>query len=220
MTVDEDAKKEGVLKEEEDLLERTLKGDQRAFAKLYARWTLPVQIAVARTLTKDARFSTRTDLLDAMQYVWLKLTENHYRQLRIYNPQHPRANLRGFLHHVATLRTKDWLRKQRATHPPHTVTLEEVQDGLESPRDLARDAEARHLFGSILKGLSTNLSPKNFQRFHQLFIEGRTTPEISGRTGETHDSINSTRREIRREAKRLRAKDLSYFDPSSSEPGP
>jgi RNA polymerase sigma-70 factor (ECF subfamily) len=98
---------------DEELVERSLCGEEDAFRRLYERYRRPVYVAVCRIILdpEEAR--------DATQEIFITV----YRSLALYNPR--RARFFPWIHRVATNRAIDyWRIRRRRAEVPLTVASE------------------------------------------------------------------------------------------------
>ena len=177
--------------EEVDHLFRFLAGDTAAFDFLYVRWTPIIHASVARCLA--GRVSRRVDVMDATQFVWLRICEGNYRILRRFDENFGSGSLHGYLAKVGRTKAVDWLRRQPRDGPG--AVDERSGDSLIVNEE--RTLLARRTLHDLNAYLREKLSTKGYSRFLSM-MAGRSASEEAERTGDSKAGIDTTRRDIRR----------------------
>lgn len=183
---------------DEQLVQRSLEGEEEAFRGLYERYRRPVYGAVRRILAdpEEAR--------DATQETFLAV----YRSLALWSPE--KAAFGSWVRKVATHRAIDhWRRRRRRNDLPYTETSGASGEGARSctaaMRPADRTLECRERALQLQRFLER--LPQRQGRFVVLrYCEGlklREIAELEGcRLGTVKSALCRATREIRRELKR------------------
>ena len=98
---------------DEELVERSLRGESDAFRHLYERYRRPVYVAVCRIIVD------REEARDATQEIFIAV----YRSLSLYDPR--RARFFAWIYRVAANRAIDyWRLRRRRAEVPLSETME------------------------------------------------------------------------------------------------
>lgn len=187
--------KSGNAVPDEELVERSLRGEEDAFRHLYERYRQPVYAAVYRILLdpEEAR--------DATQEIFIAV----YRSLAIWSPR--RARFLPWIYRVATNRAIDrWRIRWRRAEVPLTEISEMHSKGTlfyrRAKRPVERTLEHRERtaeVGRFLEGL-----PQPQRRFVVLrYYDGLKLREIAEKEGYKLGTVKST---LHRATKTLRRK--------------
>ncbi len=189
-------------REERDWLRRFLAGESKLFDRLYRRWTPLIQGTVARRLYAGGG-RQRGELLEVMQYVWLKICERNYRALRLFRPEERGLHLHAYIRRIAASKCLDWLRSHK--HNQKIVLEPQLLDGVPQHNSgVEAQVIAKQEVHKLSGWLRDKLSNRGYQRFVSLVVLGRSAKEEAQRSGDSEVAINSAKRDIRRAAKKHR----------------
>ncbi len=183
---------------DEELIERSLRGEADAFGRLYERYRRPIYFAVCRIIVdpEEAR--------DATQEIFIAV----YRSLALYDSR--RAGFFSWIHRVATNRAIDyWRLRRRRSEVPFSETSETAlkramicrRSGWTIERMFEQKQRAAEV-GRFLKEL-----PQPQRRFFVLrYYEGLKLREIAEKEGyklgTVKSSLHKATRAMRRKLKK------------------
>jgi len=141
-------------------LSRLIDGDDRAWRTFVLRWSNLIFSVVLRTLGSQQN-SSREEVEDVCQDVFLRLTRDGFRLLRRFDPE--RASFATWLHLVARSTAVDHLRRRRDSAVP--------LEAIEEPGITDSEPDMEHL--SLPAGI---LSPRQ-QLVLKLLLEKDLSPQ-------------------------------------------
>jgi RNA polymerase sigma-70 factor (ECF subfamily) len=182
---------------DEELVERSLRGEEDAFRRLYERYRRPVYAAVCRIILdpEEAR--------DATQEIFITI----YRSLALWSPQ--RARFFPWIYRVATNRAIDHWRIRRRRAELQLTEISEMQSTGASlyggaARPMERTLEHKERAAEVRRFLEDLPQPQ--RRFFVLrYCDGLKLREIAEKEGyklgtvksSLHRAINAMRRKLR-----------------------
>jgi RNA polymerase sigma-70 factor (ECF subfamily) len=183
---------------DEELVERSLCGEEDAFRHLYERYRRPIYVAVCRIIVdpEEAR--------DATQEIFITV----YRSLALYNPR--RARFFPWIYRVATNRAIDyWRIRRRRAEVPLTVAsempLKKVSVGRMGMPTMERILELKERAAEVRRFLEELPQPQ--RRFFILrYYDGLKLREIAEKEGyrlgtvksSLHKATQTMRRKLRK----------------------
>jgi RNA polymerase sigma-70 factor (ECF subfamily) len=190
---------------DEELVERSLKGEEDAFRNLYERYRHPVYSAVYRIVLDHE------EAQDATQEAFFAV----YRSLSVWNPQ--RAGFLPWAYRVATNRAIDyWRVKQRRAEVPFDETSDTESNGLshqqKTVETMEHSMEKKDRIAELRQFMET--LPQPHRRFMVLrYCDGLKLKEIAEKEGckigtvksVIHRATHTLRLKLRRLYKQLNA---------------
>jgi len=187
---------------DEELVERSLRGEEDAFQRLYERYRQSVYAAVYRIVLDPE------EAQDATQEIFIAI----YRSLAIWSPQ--RGRFLPWVFRVATNRAIDrWRIRRRRAEVPLIETLETQSNGVslyrETMEPIERTVERREKIAEVLRFVDE--LPQSQRRFFVLrYCYGLKLREIADKEGcklgtvksALHRATNTMRLKLRRLYKR------------------
>jgi RNA polymerase sigma-70 factor (ECF subfamily) len=192
---------------------RALGGDADAVHELTELLTPVIHSRVARVLLRQLGRQTheqiRQEVEDITQDVFLALFEHDGRILRSWDPERG-ASLTTFVGLVAERRTISRLRR-RTTNPwvEEATSDEELEQHLESEKDLESTVATRQLMERLASELEQELSPKGSLLFSLLLVEQRPVAEVCELMEMRPDAVYAWRSRLARRVRALAEKILS-----------
>ncbi len=169
---------------DEELVERSLRGEADAFRRLYEKYRRPIYVAVCRIILdpEEAR--------DATQEIFITV----YRSLALYNPH--RARFFPWIYRVATNRAIDyWRIRRRRAEVPLSETLEgpprRAFIGRGAARTIERILEEKERAAEV-RGFLNELPQPQRQFFVLRYYEGLKLREIAEQSGYKLGTVKSS----------------------------
>ena len=166
---------------DEILVQKTLTGDQNAFAKLVQRYQAEMYALAYRIVgnSQDAQERVQDAFLKAYQ----KLAQLE-----------DASNFRSWLRTITANECRSWLRRQNID----TVPINEVDDMTADEAGADVLLEREEMQAAIMRAIES-LSPKNRQVIESFYIEGRSYDEISNRLGISINAVAARLHKSRRQ---------------------
>lgn len=156
---------------DEDLLARVQRGDDKALATLYDRYS-KIVYSVALRVMRDASAAE-----DVLQEIFLQVWRNPSGFLA------SRGSLGGWLAVVSRNRSIDWLRRKKPTEQVEEISLA-------SKYDLAQEAE-RNTMMERARTVIAQLPHEQRKMLEMAFFEGLTHSEIAEMTGDPLGTVKT-----------------------------
>jgi RNA polymerase sigma-70 factor (ECF subfamily) len=192
------------------LLERALRGEESALARLVERLTPVIQARVVRGLFRGdqvpGRAGFREVVEDLIQQVFVELLDRDARVLREWRPGRG-LSLENFVGLIAERRVVSTLRRARRNPWTEEPTAAEELDRRSAEADPERRSGARERLRQLLDRLREELSPLGWRLFELLFLRERSVAEVAEETALSREAIYAWRSRLRRRARRLGGED-------------
>lgn len=189
---------------DEELLALALAGDETAQRRLFERLTPVIQARVGSILLRTRPYALRDDVEDFVQGVYVKLFEDDWRRLRMWDPDGGRT-LRSWVSLIAEGHVYNALRDQ-GRRPVLEQVDEDDDDWDQNPSAGAspeRRYAAREILLLIFDWLSTETSSSNWQIFDLAYGEGKEVAEIAEITGLSSEVVYQRLSRLRKKARQL-----------------
>jgi DNA-directed RNA polymerase specialized sigma24 family protein len=183
------------MNREQEKVRHALAGDAEAVRWLIALLSPVIQARVTRGLLRRASGgrSTRQEVEDMTQEVFVALFENGGKVLRTWEPERG-MSLTNFVGLVAERQVAAILRSGRRSPWTEDPTLCEE---LERPSDHATGPEARvasqQLLDVLLDRLRATLSPRGLDLWERLYLREQSVEAVCAATGMSHDALYAWR---------------------------
>ncbi len=180
-------------------------------AELAPRVQFKVNAALVRRGRRRGIGSSRQDVLDLVQEVFLTLFENDGKVLRTWDPARG-AQLRTFVGLVADRVVGGGRRSGWREDPTEAPALERAAGKTET---FERQVASREVLAVVLDRLRESLTPRGMWLFRALFVEQRDAAEVAEEAGMTLDALYAWRSRLRRHVRSIRAELASEPPPSA-----
>ena len=196
---------------EQDRVRGALAGDPAAVRWLVALLSPVIQARVVRALLRRATGgrSTRQEVEDMVQEVFVALFEDHGKVLRSWDPGRG-MSLANFVGLVAERQVASNLRSGRRSPWTEDPTLGEE---LERPSDDDLGPEARvasqQLLAVLLDRVRATLSPKGLDLLERLFIREESVDAVCAATGMSPDAVYAWRSRLSKLVRVLTAEEMA-----------
>lgn len=199
------------MDQEQERVRSALAGDPAAVHWLVAHLSPVIQARVARALLRRAAGgrSTRQEVEDMTQEVFVALFDDHGKVLRSWEPERG-LSLANFTGLVAERQVAAILRSGRRSPWAEDPTLSEE---LERPSEDALGPEARvasqELLAVLLDRVRAALSPKGLDLFERLFVREESVEAVCEATGMSHDAVYAWRSRLGKLVRTFLAEEMS-----------
>jgi DNA-directed RNA polymerase specialized sigma24 family protein len=198
---------------EQERVRSALAGDPAAVRWLVTLLSPVMQARVVRALLRRAAGgrSTRQEVEDMMQEVFVALFENRGKVLRSWDPGRG-MSLANFVGLVAERQVASILRSGRRSPWTEDPTLGEA---LERPSDDDLGPEARvasqQLLAVLLDRVRATLSPKGLDLLERIYMREESVDAVCAATGMSHDAVYAWRSRLSKLVRVLTAEDMADF---------
>jgi DNA-directed RNA polymerase specialized sigma24 family protein len=199
------------MDQERDRVHSALAGDPAAVHWLVAHLSPVIQARVARALLRRAAGgrSTRQEVEDMTQEVFVALFENDGKVLRSWEPERG-MSLANFTGLVAERQVAAILRSGRRSpwteDPTLSDELDRPGDDVPGPEDLVASQE---LLAVLLDGVRAALSPKGLDLFERLYLREESVEAVCAATGMSPDAVYAWRSRLGKLVRTLAAEAMS-----------
>jgi RNA polymerase sigma factor (sigma-70 family) len=186
-----------------DELDRALRGDAAALARLVAVLTPVVQLRVVRALNRRSAKAVgrrvRQEVEDMTQNVFVALFDRDGKKLRAWDPARG-LTLTAFVGYLAEREVVSRLRRGRSSpwteDPTEAELLEEA--GAENDAPLDARLASREMLDEVLERLREELTPQGRDMFRALFLDEHSVEEICASSGMRRDAVYAWRSRLLR----------------------